>query len=303
MVEGLQAQFPSLGWKQFLINRQKMLDDYDQARTKSNAHRVKAYHGNVAESTFREWLSNFLPKRYGVTAGYILSPGFKSIDPMPHYDVIVFDQLESPVLWIEEYPDKAPQGYSRAIPAEYVHCVLEVKSNFTSTTVDEAIKHLSKLTPLLNNIDKPDEAIKLHLPQYFCCGLVFFNLLKKDEYSETALKKMTSGASLRGFFGGVILRGEGHNREVTGRLTLLESKKPIERKFLSDKQCLLDSGMVFAEKNDNYAYLGAMLIWLEPFFARFAFDIISMIQGKYKVGMYSSCYCLGSDGFEYLNKK
>jgi len=303
MDEDLQAQFPSLGWKQFLSNRKKLLDSYDQAQTKSNAHRVKAYHGNVAESMFRDWLHSFLPKKYGVTSGYIISPGLKSTETMPHYDVIVYDQLESPVLWTEDYPDKTTHGFPRAIPAEYVYCVLEVKSNFTSTTVDEAINHLKKLSPLLNNVDTPDAKIKLHLPQQFCCGLVFFNLLKEHEYSETALQKVTSGASLRGFFGGVILRGEGHNRELTGRLTLLESKKPIKSTVSSDKKSLLDSGITNSKNQKNNSYLGAMLLWLEPFFARFAFDIISMIQGKYKVGMFSSCYCLGSEGFEYLNKK
>jgi hypothetical protein len=55
------------GWKQFLTSKKEMLDAFDQAREKAEAHEVETYHGKVAEARFREWLSRFLPKRYDVT--------------------------------------------------------------------------------------------------------------------------------------------------------------------------------------------------------------------------------------------
>lgn len=107
-----------------------MLTAYDLAKDLENNKLVKVRHGLVAEAEFRKWLSEFLPKRYAVTAGYIISPGISSKEHMVHYDVIVYDQLESPVLWVEGNPDSSNQGQSLAIPVEYVHAVFEVKSAF-----------------------------------------------------------------------------------------------------------------------------------------------------------------------------
>lgn len=180
MNEKLQIQFPSQGWKQFLTARKEILDAFDRAREKARSHEVETYHGKVAEAEFRKWLASFLPKRFGVTSGYIISTGLKSTDKAPHFDVIIYDQLESPVLWIEDHPDVSSQGRSLAIPVEYVKCVLEVKSSFASNTVDNAIGHLKDLLPLMASIDDPTERYKLHLPQTFCCGLVFFDL--KEQY-------------------------------------------------------------------------------------------------------------------------
>ncbi len=75
--------------------------------------------------------------------------------------------------------------------------------------------------------DDPQEKYKLHLPANFCCGLVFFNLKQEQKFSETALSKLIDGLPLRGFFGGMVLRGEGHTKDVTGKLSLLRSETPI----------------------------------------------------------------------------
>lgn len=68
----LKLGFTVLGWKQFLSAKKKMLDAFDQPREKAKKHIVEIYHGNVAEAVFRGWLSDFSPKRYAVTAGYII---------------------------------------------------------------------------------------------------------------------------------------------------------------------------------------------------------------------------------------
>src|SRR5882724_10504682 len=132
MAEKLEAQFPSQGWKQLLTARKEMLHTYDKAREFSKAHEVETYHGKVAEAEVRSWLLSFLPKKYGITSGYIVSPGRKITDKLPHFDVIIYDALESPVLWVEDSADASPQGQSRAIPVEFVRCVLEVKARFNS---------------------------------------------------------------------------------------------------------------------------------------------------------------------------
>lgn len=131
----LTLQVPSQGWKQILTARDDLLSAYDRARKQARAHEVETFHGRVAEAEFRRWLAGFLPKRYGVTSGYIISPGMDGNCKAPHFDVIIFDQLESPVLWIEDHSDASPQGRSRAIPVEFVQCVLEVKASFSAENV------------------------------------------------------------------------------------------------------------------------------------------------------------------------
>jgi len=155
-MEKLKVTFPSQGWKQILTARKEMLDAFDSARTKAGSHEVETYHGRVAEAEVRQWLSRFLPRKYGVTSGYIVSPGLKDSEKTPHFDVIIYDQQESPILWVEDNPDASSQGQSMAIPAEYVRAVLEIKSRFTPSTVDDAMGHLRDLLPIMA-LDAPDE--------------------------------------------------------------------------------------------------------------------------------------------------
>ena len=71
----------------------------------------------------------------------------------PHFDVIIYDQLEAPILWVEDFPDVSSQGRSLAIPVEYVRGVLERKSTFSPTTVGTALDHLKDLLPLTGGPD------------------------------------------------------------------------------------------------------------------------------------------------------
>lgn len=181
-----------------------MLDAFDSAREKARSHEVETFHGRVAEAKLREWLSSFLPKRYGVTSGYIVS-----------------------------------------------------------TT--------------------------------FSCGLVFFEMRTEQQFSESALGKLVAGLQLRGFFGGVILRGEGHTSAVTARLSLTQSQTPIESTIGVTKQSLLSGfGMTESIRITDGLHLGAMLMWAEPYFSQFGFDLISMMQGMYEIGRLSSFYGMGT---------
>jgi hypothetical protein len=78
----LKVQVPNQGWKQFLTARDIMLAAYDKARVHSSKRQVQTEHGNVAEAEFRKWLIDFLPKRYGVTSGYVISQGLPNSDYM-----------------------------------------------------------------------------------------------------------------------------------------------------------------------------------------------------------------------------
>jgi hypothetical protein len=226
-----------------------------------------------------------------VTSGYIVSAGLKHSEKNLHYDIIIYDVLNSPVLWVEESPDKSDRGVSIAIPVEYVACVLEVKSRFSPKTVTDAIGHLSELKPLMSGFDAPKERYKLHLPPNFICGLVFFELMKKDEFKLAALDRLVSGCALRTFFGGVILRADGHDKPLTGILRLLRRQTPIQ---LRKKQSLF-SGVPIAKsvRIADDTHISASVTWAEANFAQFGFDLIAMMQGTFDPGLLSSFYGQG----------
>jgi len=298
--EKLKVEIPSQGWKQFLTGRQEILAVYDRAREQARMHEVETYHGNVAEAAFRKWLSGFLPKRYAVTSGYIVSPGLRSKDKTPHFDVIIYDHLESPVLWIEDNPDSSEQGRSLAIPVEYVRSVLEVKSAFSTKVVKDSIEHLSDLCPLMKSVDEPSERYKLHLPPTFCCGVVFVELRTPDASSHSALRTMVNGMSLRNFFGGIVLRGEGHTAPVTGRIALTQSEAATDMGLDGKPAHLLEWGMTKTVELADKVHIGAMISWAEYNFAQFAFDLLAMIQGNYQPGRFSSFYGVGSGYLEIV---
>lgn len=135
------------------------------------------WHGEAGEAWVRRWLETFLPKRYGVTSGYIVSQGQTEAVKLPHFDVIIYDQLESPVLWVETSPDLTAAGASRAIPAEFVRSVLEVKATFTTASVSDAIGHLQDLEPLLG-IDRPEEPLKNSFSNAFLHSFSFLSFGK-----------------------------------------------------------------------------------------------------------------------------
>lgn len=298
----LTIKFPSQGWKQILTARKEMLDAYDRAREQARSHEVETYHGAVAEAACRKWLGSFLPKRYGVTSGYVVSPGLGSNVKTPHFDVIIYDQLESPILWIEESSDTSSQGRSLAIPVEYVRAILEVKVSFSAKTIRESLAHLRDLAPLLGDVDPPTERYKLHLPSTFSCGLLFFELRQREMRSEAALSELIGGLGLRGFFGGLILRGEGLTLPQSARLSLIQSETPIAGTLTAGDTPLLEFGMSKSVAVADMVHIGSMLMWSESGFAEFAFDLIAMIQGTYEVGRRSSFYGIGGTFAEMMTE-
>ncbi len=299
MPKNLRIQIPGQGWKQFLTGRKEIIDAFDKARVQSGAHKVETYHGNVAEAAYRKWLSGFVPKRFAVTSGYVVSQGLRSTDKLPHFDVIVYNQLDSPVLWIEDNPDSSQQGRALAIPAEHVFAVLEVKSSFSAKTVKQAIDHLADLRPLMGGPDEPGARYPLHLPGNFSCGCVFFELRQEDMGTWQSLDEIVEGINLRGFWGGVVLRCEGKELPETGRISLLRGTERTERHSPSDSKSLLRSfAMSCTRQITESMYVGSMLKWDELNFVEHAFDLVAMMNGAYQVGQVSSFHAFGSSFLE-----
>lgn len=291
----LRAQMPTQGWKQFLSGRNRMLAAYELAKEQEAGKQVKTRHGRVAEAEFRKWLSEFLPKRYGVTSGYIISPGISSKEFMAHYDVIIYDQLESPVLWVEDNPDSTDQGKSLAIPVEYVRAVLEVKSAFNKASAKKAVEQLAKLKPLLERVDPPNNPVKLYLPTNFFCATVFFELRKEDEKDFAALDELVKATMIRRYYGGVILQAETEYKLDSGKISFRNENvdagpnNNTSLAFWASSKCL---------KYKEDSYFSLLLTYSETNFSEFAFDILALLKNTYRPNVLSSMYCMGSTNWE-----
>jgi len=288
------------GWRQMLTWKRELLNAYDKARQFSSGHEVETFHGLVAEAHFRSWLSEFLPRRFGVTAGYIVSPGLPESERTPAFDVIIYDQINSPVLWAESHPDISPQGTCRAIPVEYVKAVIEVKSAFNSTSVSKAVEHLQDLKNVLGT-ENPDLPFKCHLPRGFTCWTVFFDLREEDRRSFAALDHLAPACAIRGYSGGVVLRGSGLEDVMTGQFGLGGSNCMNSLESAPD----LTAGTCFSKFYDHGGhplfpgerwYSQVSLSWSKVYFSIWPFHLLKMLNEDYSMQSLPSHYCLPQVG-------
>jgi len=300
------------GWPQVTTQKRKMVSDFQIFKDMGENRPTETDKGRYAEALFRDWLEQFLPARYGVTSGYII-PQRDSTVPrsalkgkLRHYDVIIYDRLDSPVLWTEISPDHSMAGRIRAIPVEYVHAVLEVKATLNARNVADAFTKLNELAPLLG-IDGPDEYYKNNLPADFCMGMIFFEL-PESAAKLPLLNKLVPTNLLRGFFGGIVLSAEGVDPRNTGRLRYIVDRMPLS--LVKVKGRTLTSiardraGGVWSDSVEIAPgqYLTCMFDWAISNFSQFAFDLIAMMKGTYDPGRLSSWhgmnFLIGSDSYK-----
>lgn len=275
------------GYGQLWASKKRLLSKYDVARVESSGHTIQVSHGNVGEAEFRKWLESFLPKKYGVTSGYIVSQNTANLMPeLAHYDVIIYDALECPVLNIEENSDESTQGKKRVVPAEYVRAVMEVKSRLSIKTIKEANKKLKELNCLLfdkeKDIDNPYNG-KLH-PRFFTLN-VFFELKSKDFKNENIFRNLID-IDVPRHFSNIILRAEGVDEELTGMSNILFGDK-TDMCFES----LVGSPMV-CDQLFGGKYTGVFLTWSKSNLSNFAFSVLNLLNGTYRPGYVPSFYGL-----------
>ena len=282
------ARSGTQGWAQLLAARKRLLDEYDIAVEQARSRKVKTEPGCRAEALTREWLQSFLPRRYGVTAGYIVSQSITDDRPIPHYDVIIYDALNAPVLWVENSPDASELGRVRAIPAEYVKAVFEVKSTLTPKHARDAIAKLRELEPLLQ-CDEPEERYRKFIPLGFMCAAIFFSL--DNVRSVASLDALSPNPALRGYLGAVILRANVEDDPGTGRVQLIEGDTDLARPANSGT---LLRGFMISEfhQSSNGKYRGAHLTWTQANFSMFAFDLVAILNGTFRMGYVSSFHAL-----------
>lgn len=276
------------GWRQFLTARREMLDAFDRARVHGAAHEVPVHHGNVAQAVFRDWLVSFLPARFGVCSGYIVSQGASEEDALPHYDVIIYDQLNSPVLWVEKHPDNSKGGASRAIPAEHVRAVIEVKASLTVASAKVATKHLEDLRPLLG-ADASDERYPRFLCSSFACMSVFFEVpLTKPA---AVLDRLIPEEPLRGFEGAFVLRATGDTTDTSCRILMNENGNEPASNYSALSPASMHLPAAYSRMvGDRHRW--AFATWGLSLFSLFAFDLVAMVAGTYEHGRVSSRHAL-----------
>lgn len=281
------------GWEQFQATKQEMLYQFEIAKKYSKSHIVQTSHGNVAEALFRKWLNSFLPKKYAVTSGYIISQGSEFKDKkLPHYDVIIYDQLNSPVLWVEENNDHSTDGKTKAIPVEHVKAVFEVKSNLTRASSKKAMDKINELLPLIREGGEPEHYLAGKLPYDFISGIVFFELKKENEYDKQILNNLVPN-QLIPFYGSLILSAEGRSIDDACVCKMLISESVIKSSVGRDRESIISGSPLSDSKEvSSGVHQGTMMLWSPSSFSIFAFDIIAILEKRYRPNYISSQYGL-----------
>lgn len=208
-------RYGMVGWQEFASNRTAILSKYDLAKARESSRPLKTEHGNIGEAAIREWLTSFLPAKYGVTSGYIIPDVVQTPDyKLYHHDVIIFDAANAPTLWTEGNPDQSEQGKRRAIPARYVHSVLEIKSTFSRDAINEALNKLRQLN-----------LISTHFPAQFSCSIIFIELPAVLASKSSILCDLLPVPPIFAFSGGLILRSD-LNLEMSGEISFAISEGP-----------------------------------------------------------------------------
>lgn len=213
----LSGCFGHHGWREFYRNRRNILDEFDKLFEQTASRPVQTAHGRGVEAYIRKWLSEFLPRKYGVTSGYIIPDLYGEGTRIYHFDIIIYDAINAPVLWTEGTEDDSDQGKHRAIPAKHVMAVYEVKSRLTKRNAEESLAKLKQVNDFKEQLN----------PNYFS-GAIFIDLMDAENRDSAIVRKLHSGIEVFGFRGGMVLRYEGDG-SITGLISLSVVK--------SDTQC------------------------------------------------------------------
>ena len=212
----MQDNYGQHGWKEFHRNRKDILSEFDKILEQTENRPIQVAHGIGVEAYLRKWLSEFLPKKFGVTSGYIIPNLYNDSGTIYHYDIIIYNRLDSPVLWTEGNEDQNEQGKFRAIPAKHVVAVYEVKSRLTKPNISESLKKLNQTRSFANQFN----------PVY-TCGIIFIDLKNDDLNKKSIIKELIKGKDIYGFKGGMVLRFEG-DKTCTGKIDLFSRKEKKE---------------------------------------------------------------------------
>ncbi len=299
-MEADEKRYGFFGWREFHNTRKEILAEFNRSKGYNLNRPVRTEHGNAGEAALRKWLSDYLPKKYGVTSGYIVPDIMTTEYKLYHFDLLIYDQVNAPILWIDGDYDSSDQGKKRAIPAKHINAAFEIKASLTVPSAREALKKLSEFNEL-----------KEHLPHYFSCGAIFFDFDASLTNNQNILPKLIPTSQIIGYWGGLVLHCS-LDEEMTGLIELIglpEDKEqaknynlPIAKNIEDLKIHRNEKGQVtiseqgtgvmafdgpdkkwhFSKQYGPIVYgdlFGLMLAWSHNGFARFALNLLSRLEG------------------------
>lgn len=261
-----------IGVSQFFAEKKEILDEFDSAKSKLADKQVKTTHGIIGEALIRKWLRSFLPKRFGVCKGYIISTNLEYEGFLEEWDIIIYDALESPILFTEGSSDNS-EDKIRAIPVEYVRGVIEVKASFNPKSTTEVVKKLEKLTCFIGTNTSNEFPQYFRLP--FISTAIFFETsvktLKEYKKSLNNLAKIYQIQPSIRFMGSLILRSQ-REKNHSGYLQVRRMKELIN--FPDD----LEMSSTFSFTDGNYGAFGCLCYSVNSY-PQFIFDLLAYIKG------------------------
>jgi hypothetical protein len=195
--------------------REKLLAEYDIAIRQAKDDPVKVEHGNVGEAAFRAFLQEFLPKKFGVTKGYIITPELDYAGTLEEWDIIIYDALEAPVLFVRRTEDEKHSAGKRGIPVEFVRGVVEVKATLNPKSTSLVSEKLLKLRSFFRAArwKTGNKSTRNVLPNAFRSYAVFFDTLVNTSANFNEAIGGLAPLWIEGpceFQGGLIIRGQSH---------------------------------------------------------------------------------------------
>ena len=154
----------------------------------------------------------------------------------------------------------------------------------------DAIAKLKELEPLSAGIDQAGERYPRFLPASTLLGMFFFELRSASSSDIEALDLIRDFEPQRGFYGAVILRGHGAHPDDTGIVVRARSNTAYERTI--GPTGLFGGATLTSTAESQGQHNGAMLTWTEVNFSAFAFDVLAVLNGTYRVGFASSFHGL-----------
>jgi hypothetical protein len=274
-----------VGAEAILAQRDYLLARYDHAKKQAADDPVKTEHGVVGEAILREWLQKFLPKKYGVAKGYIITHNREYDGPIEEWDILIYDQLESPVLFVKESPESTAAGSRLAIPIEHVRGVVEVKATFRPDMARKLKEKLLKLNQFVG-VNTPDRYPTFLKPPFTCTGVFFETDVADYARFRSALDELAPlGMNAAAPFGFLILRSQS-NPEHCGYAQYLACDTSIG---LNED---FEMSSEFSYPNGKLGMLGCLSGWGVNHFSMYMFDFLASLSGNYRPGWMSSLYGL-----------
>ncbi len=271
-MSGTPMRMKHVGVDSFFAEKAKLLDSYNRAKDQNAEEPVQVDHGVVAESLVRRWLRAFLPKRFGVTKGYIITPSLGYEGALEEWDVIIYDALESPILYTKGDPESE---LKQAIPVEHVRGVIEVKATLTPENAKKSTSKLLKLRQFIDQTSTAEYPATLQLP--FISTTIFMESKVRtiNEYRQAldAFIPLYIGDFTLPYLGALILRSQVNPIHV-GYITAMRSDVPMG---MNEDVFELSSEYIFPD--GSYGKLGC-LTWGVNHYPSYIFDLLACLRGK-----------------------